>query len=167
MVPMTSTRTRTTTTDFETVDAAARLGASVTRIARLLRQQADGELTPTMRAMLGTIHREGPIALGDVAAREQVAPPTVTKVVGRLEELGLVERRIDVVDRRVCRVAVTAAGRRWIDVDSRRRRAWLAARIDRLPADDRRRLLDAVDVLDRLAAPAGADVAGSGKGRAR
>ena len=135
---------------MDTTTVADELGMAVTRLARQLRQQAGSDLTPTMRAAVGTIAGEGPLTLGELAAIEQVAPPTATKVVAKLEELGLVEREPDASDRRVVRVALSAAGRRWLDADRRRRHAWLAERIDALPRADRERLRDAVDVLEHL-----------------
>lgn len=134
----------------DTTTVADELGMAVTRLARLLRQQAGSDLTPTMRAAVGTIAREGALTLGELAALEQVAPPTATKVVTKLEDLGLVEREDDPSDRRVVRVALSDAGRRWLEADRRRRHAWLAERIDALSKADRRRLHDAIEVLDHL-----------------
>ena len=131
-------------------DVAARLGIAVTRLARLLRQQDTSQLTPTARAVLGTIDREGPITLGDLAAREQVAPPTITKAVSGLEAAGYIDRIPDGDDRRVCRVALSATGRRQLDADRRRRRAWLATRISQLPDADQRKLADALDVVEQI-----------------
>lgn len=135
---------------MDTTAVADGLGMAVTRLARQLRQQAGSDLTPTMRAAVGTIARQAPLTLGELAAIEQVAPPTATKVVAKLEERGLVEREPDTSDRRVVRVVLSDAGRRWLDADRRRRHAWLAARIDALPVGDRQRLRAAVDVLERL-----------------
>src|SRR3954470_21994989 len=117
----------------ERTETADRLGMAITRLARVLRQQAGDDLTPTMRAMIGTISREGPVTLGELANVEQVAPPTITKVVAKLEERGLLEREPDPTDRRVVRVALSDLGRRWLESDRRRRHAWLAARIEALP----------------------------------
>lgn len=133
-------------------DVAARLGNAATRLARLLRQQDSGQLSPTTRATIGTIARRGPITLGDLAAHEQVAPPTITKVVARLEAAGLVERQRDPADRRVHRVVLSDAGRRQLETDRKRRRAWLATHISRLPAGDAEALADALDALERLTA---------------
>lgn len=131
-------------------ELADRLGVAATRLARLLRQQDEGALSPTMRATLGTIGREGPLTLGDLATIEQVAPPTITKVVGKLEDAGFVARTVDGDDRRVVRVAVTAEGRRWLDDVRRRRRHWLTDRVRKLDDDEVARLAAAVDVLERL-----------------
>lgn len=131
-------------------DLAARLGIAVTRLARLLRHQDEGELTPTQRSALVTVSREGPITLGALAAREHVAPPTVTKVVTQLEEQGLLVRLEDGADRRICRVAVSDAGEARLAADRRRREAWLQQRLQDLDPLDREQLVAAVDVLERM-----------------
>ncbi|MEA3019627.1 MAG: hypothetical protein QOI47_1151 [Actinomycetota bacterium] len=137
-------------TAIDATEIADRLSHAVTRLARMLRQQDEGELTPTMRAALGTIARDGPLTLGELAAIEQVAPPTVTKVVGKLEDAGLVERVGDVADRRVCRVSLSDTGRRRLESDRKRRRAWLTGQVQRLDAGGLDRLAAAVDVIERL-----------------
>lgn len=131
-------------------DLARRLGMATVRLARVLRQQGEGELTATLRSALATIDREGPLTLGELAIAEHVAPPTVTKVVGKLEERALVERTTDDLDRRVIRVEITAAGRTLLDADRRRRASWLAARVDELDDDERAAVEAAVPVLERL-----------------
>jgi DNA-binding MarR family transcriptional regulator len=146
MVSMTAaTRTRT-----ETAELAGRLRLSVTRLARLMRQQADTGLSPTQLATLATVDAAGPITLGDLAAREQVAPPTMTKAVGCLEGQGLVARQQDTEDRRVSRLSITPEGRRLLERSRTRKNAWLARRLSDLDAADRRRLAEALDALDRL-----------------
>jgi DNA-binding MarR family transcriptional regulator len=134
-------------------ELADRLGRATMRLARMLRQQDEGELTPTMRATLGTISRQGPLALGDLASIEQVAPPTITKVVGKLEDAGLVARTYDEVDRRVCRVSLSDGGARWLAADRKRRRDWLTDQIHRLHVDDVDRLSAAVEIIEGLTKP--------------
>ena len=134
-------------------ELVGRLRYSIARLARLLRQQDTTGLTPTASAMLATISRSGPLTLGELAAAEQVAPPTITKVVGRLEAAGLIERVRDSDDRRVCRVVVSDEGRRQVERNRSRRTAWLTEQLAALPDDDRGRLAEAVDVLERLTAP--------------
>lgn len=109
-------------------------------------------MTPTMAATLATIARDGSLTLGELAAAEQVAPPTVTKVVSKLEAAGLIDRVVDPADRRVCRVALSAAGRKQVDENRSRRTAWLADRVAELSREEQERLAAAVDVLERLTA---------------
>jgi DNA-binding MarR family transcriptional regulator len=133
-------------------DVAGRLRLSVTRLARLLRQQDESGLTPTMGAALATIGRVGPLTLGELAALEQVAPPTVTKVIGKLEAAGLVDRLADRADRRVCRVALSADGRRQLEINRSRRTAWLADRLAALEPEEQDRLAAAIDAIEQLTA---------------
>lgn len=145
-----------TTTALDTVPApdttelAGQLRVVVARLARILRQQDQSGLAPTLLAALTTIGRLGPLTFGEIAAHEQVAAPTVTKAVQKLEAKGLVARRPDPDDGRVCRVAITAAGRRQLEQNRRRRTAWLATRLGELDPDDIARLAAAVDVLEGL-----------------
>ena len=93
-------------------ELASRLRVAVTRLNRKLRQQALAGLSPAQASALGTVNRLGSPTLGELAAAEQVQPPTVTRLVTSLESAGLVAREIDPVDRRVVRVRITAEGRR-------------------------------------------------------
>ncbi|MBL8778973.1 MAG: winged helix-turn-helix transcriptional regulator [Acidimicrobiales bacterium] len=139
-----------TTDRTDTTELAGQLRVVVARLARILRQQDQSGMPPTLLAALTTIGRSGPLTFGELAAHEQVAAPTITKAVQKLEAKGLVSRRPDPDDGRVCRVAITAAGRRHLERARRRRTAWLATRLTELDEDDVRRLADAVDVLEAL-----------------
>ncbi|HEX9467004.1 MAG TPA: MarR family transcriptional regulator [Acidimicrobiia bacterium] len=136
-------------------EPAGRLRLSITRLARVLRHQDAGGLSPTLSVALATIDREGPLILGDLAQREHVAPPSITKAVDKLQAMGLVTRRQDDTDRRVAWVQVTPAGRRSVMQNRSRRTAWLATRLQELVPDDLQRLAAAADVLERLVGPVG------------
>ena len=131
-------------------EIAARLRLSATRLARRLRQESVEGLSPSQVSALAVISNHGPLTLGAVAEHERVAPPTITKVVSKLESDGLVIRTPDPSDRRVCRVEVSAEGAALLDEVRRRKTAWLTARISQLDADRQRRLADALDVLDEI-----------------
>lgn len=133
------------------VAAAYRLQLAITRVARLLRQEVHAELTPSQISALSAIRRYGPMTLGDLADRERVAPPSVTRMVDRLEQEGYVERLADPQDRRVCRVVITERAEQMVAAARARKAAWLAARMSELPAADRRRLVAAADSIERLA----------------
>ena len=142
--------TEQTATESSTAD---RLRFSVTRLARLLRQQSDAALTPTQLAALATLHRCGPIPVGTLADLEQVAAPTATKVVEKLHGAGLVERLADPTDRRVSLVALTSAGEALLAEIRARKTAWLNTQLDDLSPGELSRLIDALEVLERLTAP--------------
>jgi DNA-binding MarR family transcriptional regulator len=134
-------------------DVAGRLRFAVTRLNRLLRQQGGTGLTPTKLAHLATIGREGPVTLGELAAQEQVSPPTVTKVVKELEDLGLLARLPDPADKRVVRVAITDEGRARLGESRTRKTAWLVQRLAGLSPADIEALAAAVPVLEELTRP--------------
>lgn len=119
-------------------------------LARALRQQTGGRLTATQGSLLGTMLNHGPLTISELAAREQLSLPMVSKVVSALESEGLVERSTDPDDGRACPVAITESGRRWIAESREQRDRWLASRIARLDDDERRRLDGAISVLKRL-----------------
>lgn len=132
------------------VEIAARLRLALTRLARRLRQEGDPDVTPSQLSALASINALGPVTLGELAAVERVQPPTMTRVVSALEEAGLVLRRVDPTDRRVARVELTAAARRLLDRNRRRKDEYLASRVRRLSPDDRELLARAAGVLERL-----------------
>ena len=131
----------------ETVE---RLRLVIARLARLLRQQDDSGLGPTITAALSTINKHGPLTLGDLAASERVAPPTITKIVDKMENAGLVQRQPHPVDRRVSLVGVTELGAARLDEFRSRRNAWLSVRLDELDPAELALLADATAVLERI-----------------
>jgi len=122
----------------------------VTRLARRLRRVEHGGISPTMRAILTTLERRGPLTHGDLAAVERVRPPTITAAVDRLEHDGLVTRERDTEDRRVTRVVITGAGCELLDQSRRERTAYLAQRLRALSHDDRATIAAAAPALARL-----------------
>lgn len=135
---------------FDVGPTAAHLRITVTRLARLLRRQGDTGLSPSQLSALTSIERHCPLTLGALAEHERVAPPSITKVVAKLEERGLVVRRADDADRRVVHVSTTDAGSALLDDVRQRKDVWLAARLAALDDDQRTRLVAAFDVLDEL-----------------
>jgi DNA-binding MarR family transcriptional regulator len=140
----------TTAVDADLLTAAGRLRLVIGPLERELRQVDTEGFTPTQMAVIGSIKRNGPITLSQLAARERLSAPTISKVVGGLEDRGLVIRELDGHDRRVWWVRLTDAGEDFIDAGRQRRSQWLADRLARLSARERATLLAAVPVLERL-----------------
>ncbi len=130
----------------------ARLRLVIVRLARRQRQQAGTGLTPSLQSALAMIDVRGPLTLGALATVEQVSPPTTTRIVAKLEEMGLVSRTADPTDGRVTRVAVTTEGRRQLVESRERRDEWLRDRLGELSSDDLAALDAAVEPLERLLA---------------
>jgi DNA-binding MarR family transcriptional regulator len=149
-VPARTATAKATPGRSDEAEIAARLRLSATRLARRLRQESSSGLTPSQLSALAAVGNRGPLTLGELAEHERVAPPSITKVVAKLEAEGLLERRTDPEDRRVSRVRTTKAGAALIAETRRRKTAWLAARIRELEPADRAQLAAALDALDRL-----------------
>ncbi len=131
-------------------ELAIALRVAVTRLHRRLRQQSLGDLTPAQSSALASVNHLGAPTLGELSEREQVQPPTMTRVVTALEAAGLVVREVDPADRRVVRVRLTPSGRRTLQRIRGSKAAYLARRIDALGPDDRRALAEAVRLLEQL-----------------
>ena len=131
-------------------ELADRLRLTVTRTARRLRQQGDPALSPTLAAALSTIERSGPLGPSELARIERVQRPTVTRVVARLCDAGLVERLPDERDRRAALLEVTREGRRVLRALRRRKTAYLAERLELLEPEERELLARAGDLLERV-----------------
>ena len=131
-------------------DLASRLRLDISRMARRLRQEAGADLSPSMNAALATIERHGPLTPSELAERERVQRPTVTRVLARLEEAGLVVRAGDPQDRRCSLVSISDDGRALLGAMRERKDAFLARRIDALEPADREALDRAAAILERM-----------------
>ena len=138
-----------------TTDAAA-LGAhlrlAIARLSRRIRQQATiagDELTVSSQAALATIERLGPITLGELAAVEQVQPPSMTRIVARLEEWGYVTRVVD-PPTGGSPAPRSPAGRELLARSRTHKDAYLAQRVALLTDDERATLARALPLLERL-----------------
>lgn len=139
------------------LDLVARIRVSVARLNRQLRQQSGTGLTLTVQSALVTIEKHGPLSLGDLAGIEQIAPATVTKIVTRLVEDGLVDRTVDPTDRRVTLVELSPAGAERLADTRTRRNAWLVTRLSEPGAPDLDSVRVTAAVLEQLARPAETD----------
>jgi DNA-binding MarR family transcriptional regulator len=134
-------------------DLVGRLRMAVNRLARLLRQQTAGEITPSQLSALFTVLRTGPLTLGELAAVERVRPPSMTRIVVALEEAGLMVREVDPRDRRVARMRATDAGRAFGERTRNQRDAWLAERLELLRPSELRDVTRVIALLERLVEP--------------
>jgi len=131
-------------------EIAGRLRLAVLRLARRLRQQSPPGITPSQLSALSVIHVLGSLTIGELAAHENVQPPTISRIVDALEAAGWVERFADDTDRRVARVRATPQAERELARIRAERNAYLADRFDRLDPDERRALVAALPALEHL-----------------
>jgi DNA-binding MarR family transcriptional regulator len=136
------------------LETADRLHSVAIHLLRRVRREdaASGLPAPRLSALSVVVFR-GPLTVSDLAAAEQVRPPTMTRIVTALQEAGLVEREIDPADRRVVRVRATPRGVTVLQEGRRRRVAVLARELASLPKAELRSLEHAVGVLERIVGP--------------
>jgi len=132
----------------------ARLYLAVGRLTRSLRRIGSGssELGHGSVSALFTLVNAGPMRLGDLAAREGVAPPTLSRIVAALVEDGFVRREPDPNDGRASLVTATDAGRQVASGLYSIRLRELQRRMDRLTGDQVGLLLAALPALEALVA---------------
>lgn len=132
-------------------EVADRLHSVAIRLLRRLRREDEAAgLTAPQLSALSVVVFSGPVSLGELAAAEQVRPPTMTRVVRQLEAQGLVAREVDAADRRVVRLHATASGERVLGEGRGRRVAALSRRLALLPPDQREALSEAVALVEQL-----------------
>jgi DNA-binding MarR family transcriptional regulator len=131
---------------------ASRLRLAVVRLNRRLRAQRDAEavVTLTQLSAMASLHRHGPMTPGELATCERVQPPSMTKVIAALTERGFVDRSPHPTDGRQTVVALTEAGRDYVDAEVSARERWLEAQLAQLTSDERALLRRAVDIIDRI-----------------
>jgi DNA-binding MarR family transcriptional regulator len=131
------------------IEAADRFhSAAIHALRHVRREDPATGVPPAQLSALSVLVFGGPRTLGELAAAEQVRPPTMTRIVQGLEGAGLVRRGRDPDDGRVHRLNATARGRRVMQRGRERRVENLAVLLDRLPRDEIARVLDAAELVE-------------------
>ncbi len=131
---------------------AISLRESITRLNRRLRQaRAVGDLTFSQLSALTSLQLAGALTPRELADVERVQPPTMTKIVGKLEERGLVVRTPHPTDRRQVILAATEEGRAVFAQFEKARNEWLARQLAELGPDERDTLERAAQILQQVA----------------
>ena len=127
-----------------------RLRMTLGRLGRLLRQQNTDDLSYALMSLLFTIGRTQPITAGDLAQEEGVSPPSVTRSLARLVDLGLVTRDPNPEDRRAAVIRLTEKGDREREAILNDREVWLARHLAQLSEEDIQIIVAALPALERL-----------------
>src|SRR2546421_12951755 len=135
------------------IEAADRFhSAAIHALRHVRREDPATGVPPAQLSALSVLVFGGPRTLGELAAAEQVRPPTMTRIVQALEQEGLVRRERDVRDGRVQRVNASARGRRVMQRGRERRITNLAALLERLTRDEVARIGEAAELVERALA---------------
>jgi DNA-binding MarR family transcriptional regulator len=132
-------------------ESVARLRATIGRLARQMRVSAThAGLTPTQMSVLNSVVRHGPLRLAELTAIEGVNPTMLSRIVGKLDEAGLITRVTDPVDRRAVTVEITKAGKRTQERVRDERNRTLTAMLEGLPAEQAAAVIAALPALEAL-----------------
>ncbi|MFI2610699.1 MarR family winged helix-turn-helix transcriptional regulator [Kitasatospora sp. NPDC018619] len=132
--------------------AISQLRSSTMRLSRRLKhQRVEESLSPTEMGVLGTLARCGKATPGELARKEHVQPPSMTRIVAMLEEKGLVRREPHPEDRRQVVVSSTEQAETILAESRRRRNVWLAELAQGLDEEEWAVLRQAAPVLYKLA----------------
>ncbi|GAB2650844.1 MarR family transcriptional regulator [Saccharopolyspora gloriosae] len=130
---------------------ATRLRMASVRLNRRLRAQStDSVVTLSQLSALSCLHKAGAMTPGVLAAKEGVQPPSMTRVIAALENLGLVVRTPHPTDGRQAVVDLTDAGRARIDEEISARERWLDIQLAELTKEERATLSRAAEIMERI-----------------
>lgn len=136
----------------EDTAAVNALRSAVMRLSRRLKhQRVDESLSPTEMSVLGTLALCGSATPGELARKEHVQPPSMTRIVALLEAKGLVRLEPHPEDRRQKVVSPTERAEAMLEESRRRRNAWLAELVGGLTEEEWAALRAAAPVLEKLA----------------
>lgn len=135
-----------------TLGLAAGLRPLLLRLARRLRHVRDesGDLNNNQLSVLGLLDKKGDQLIGELASRENVQPPSMTRIIKELERLGHVQRSDMPDDRRRAKMSITDTGRAVLVANRKRRNDWLARRLAELEPHERDILRQAVPILEKV-----------------
>ncbi|WP_083975404.1 MarR family winged helix-turn-helix transcriptional regulator [Kitasatospora mediocidica] len=132
-------------------DSIARLRLVIARLNRQMAQASSGQdLTSAQLSALARIEQHGPLRLGELAARERVAAPSMIRTLGPLSSAGLIAKSPDPQDGRSQLLELSEPGRQAIAQIRRERSALLSHRVERLDARQCQALEAALPVLELL-----------------
>lgn len=131
-------------------DLPSRLRLAVGRLHRRIRVDSAAALPPLQTSVLATLEAHAPLRLSELARREAVTPPTMSRVLTALDDAGLLVRTPDPQDARSALIHLSDAGHDAIRRIRTERTASLAQRIDRLDPTQRAALEAALPALEIL-----------------
>ena len=135
----------------ETIAAADRLhSAAIHLLRRVRKQDLFSGVGPAQLSALSVLVFAGPKTLGELAAAEQVKPPTMSRVVAGLKRSRLIEITRDPHDARRMHIRAAAKGTELLQQGRQRRIEYLAAHLGSLTGDELGQLSSAADILEKL-----------------
>lgn len=135
-----------------TAQLATLLRDAITRFNRRVRKARPvGDLTVTQLSALTSLELAGALSPRELADTERVQPPTMTRIVAKLEDRGLVQRAPHPTDGRQVILSATESGRAVLAQLEQARDGWLARRLAELTPEERDTLRRAAEILQKVA----------------
>jgi DNA-binding MarR family transcriptional regulator len=124
--------------------------AAIHLLRRVRKQDTKTGEGPARLSALSVLVFGGPMTLGQLAAAEQVRPPTMTRIVTGLERVGLVKRVPDKEDGRRVKIQPTVEGAHLLKRGRKLRVAYLARQLEQLSGEDRANLEQGLRVIRKV-----------------
>ncbi|MDL9948453.1 MarR family transcriptional regulator [Gordonia sp. ABSL11-1] len=142
--------------DLQDLDMSERtlsgeLSLAIVRLARRLRgRRVSKVVSLTQLSAMSTLHHEGPMTPGALATAERVQPPSMTRVIASLSDMGMVRREPHPTDGRQAIVTLADRGNEVINAELDAREEWLSARLDELTPSERETLAAVVPIITKI-----------------
>lgn len=132
-------------------ELANELPRRISGLARMLYGATGSTIPRGMRSVLFAL-AAGPLQVSQIARQEGIGQSAATRMVARLEALGLVRRERSAADRRVVMVSVTERGRTELEVMREQSRRVMREVLANRTAGELRQLTEASEALEVLIA---------------
>lgn len=127
------------------------LSLTIVRLARCLRGRRASKLVSlTQLSALSTLHQEGPMTPGALAAAERVQPPSMTRIIASLADLGMIRREPHPTDGRQAIVTLAESGTEVVTAEHDAREEWLSTQLDEFTPEERATLTAALPLMNRI-----------------
>lgn len=127
-----------------------RLRLTILRLARRIRQNTASPMSPPQQSILAILDSYGPLSPGQLADIESVQPPSITRVLGQLEQAGLVTRTPTASNLRQVEVRLTDKGHAAASEVHHGRDEWLHDAMGQLDGTQLQQLSSLIAMLERL-----------------
>ncbi len=149
MTETTTPHGQATADESDIAELAHDLRLACMRVSRRVRFEATRGIAPHQFSVLARLD-DGSATLGELATRERVRAPSMSRTVGALVEVGLIARSADPQDGRVVRLTLTEHGHQVLELERTGRDAWMAERLMHLGDKDKATLRVATTLLERV-----------------
>ncbi|MBP1160489.1 DNA-binding MarR family transcriptional regulator [Rhodococcus sp. PvR044] len=136
---------------LDTRTLASDLSLAVVRLTRHLRgRRTDSQVSLTQLSALASLSADGPMTPGALAAKERVQPPSMTRVIASLAELGLVVRTPHPTDGRQIIVSLSDPGQALVTDETSAREKWMNDRLAALDDSQIAVLRESVEIISSM-----------------